>query len=308
MADAFDHLRKLADHFEVRKKRSAELAATLPSSQWSFALLGLTSNCERYTFGEIGELRTVELAPGEVELAAALNDKGIFGPVGRYARALKYELGVNAIAERPDSEFTTAWWIVSAIRLRTAVDILVPMAADRPWSTIACCTDGTCRVRFIEDVPQAKRLVPPAPVTKEHLDWVSENLLVVANLVADPRFRMAVDSLNAHSHQSSLRLSAASLWAGVEGLLEITTELRFRISVMIASYLEERGAARISLYSRCKALYDQRSKAVHGSKITDEDLQAHIVEVRSLLSRMLVKIVENKKVPHAQEYEALILS
>jgi hypothetical protein len=118
-----------------------------------------------------------------------------------------------------------------------------------------------------------------------------------------PEFRLAVESLTTHHFASSERMMAATLWAGIEALFEIQSELRFRLAIQIASILEPRGSTRRDLYRRVKKLYDVRSKAVHGSALSKDKMDEHIVEVRALLSRLLCKFTELGKVPNEEELE-----
>src|SRR5215211_5996085 len=99
-----------------------------------------------------------------------------------------------------------------------------------------------------------------------------------------PKFRLAVEALTTHQHLVSLRMMAASLWSGIEALLGIQAELRFRITLSIASILEPRGEQRSARYRRVKKLYDIRSKAVHGITLSENELISHVAETRKLLS------------------------
>jgi hypothetical protein len=307
--DLLKPLKGLTEHFEKRKARSAEIGQALPVGHWCFGLIGLQSEVSEFVFPGIGEFRAVELPPGEVELAAALRNKGLFSAIGRYARGIRHELAVSKdIGEDPNKVFTVGWWILSALRVRSMADFLVAAVADRPWSAIAAITDGTCDAQLIEDVPHAFRFDSKVTITAQHLEWVRDRLTTFAELLEEPRFRLAVEALTTHAHQSSLRLVAASLWAGIEALLDVTTELRFRIAVLVASYLEERGDARVAVFAKCKNLYDQRSLAIHGGKIEDDALRAHVLEVRVMLSRLLCRMVEEGRVPTPKDYERHLLA
>ena len=103
-------------------------------------------------------------------------------------------------------------------------------------------------------------------------------------------------------------MAAAALWAGFEALFGISSELRFRLSLLAAAYLEERGPERLALYRRIKKLYDYRSKAVHGGATSDDLLTGHVIEVRRLLSRLMCRMTEAGIMPTTEEYEELLLS
>ncbi len=100
----------------------------------------------------------------------------------------------------------------------------------------------------------------------------------------------------------------SSLWAGIESILGVEHELRFRISSYLAAYLQEKGKERLELNRNFKKLYDFRSKAVHGSHIDDMEMHKHIIEVRNLLSKLLIKIVESKTIPNQNDFDGALFT
>ena len=96
------------------------------------------------------------------------------------------------------------------------------------------------------------------------------------------------------------------LWSGIEALFAITTELRFRLATYVAATLEERGAKRTACYRRMKALYDFRSKLVHGGTVAENAIPEHIVEVRSILSQLSCKFTEAGSLHDEQAIERLL--
>jgi len=96
-------------------------------------------------------------------------------------------------------------------------------------------------------------------------------------------------------------LSLISLWGALEAMFSpSTTELRFRVSVLIASYLREPGQERLDLQKRVAALYDKRSAAAHGKpKHAGGDLFDTIVLVREVL----LKCLRQGSVPSREQLE-----
>jgi hypothetical protein len=273
-------------------------------------LLGLSTEVKEYRFAELATLRPVEEPPGEVELARALKDKTLLSAVGRYSHSITHELAVKgSLSPENQGAFNLAWWIVAAVRIKTLAEILVPAVSDHTWSTIAAVPQDSCNIQLIEDVPRARRLGPPVSVKELDLRWVDDHLESFAALLEleVQKFRLAVDSLTTHQQEASLRMTTASLWVGLEALFGVKAELCFRLAALVASCLEARGEQRITLYHDLKHLYDFRSKAVHGEKLTDEVLIAHILQVRRLLSRVLCKMVEEKRVPSEDDLDVALL-
>jgi len=269
-----------------------------------FAISGLNIQNLSFQFGEVAYLRQLRHPPGEVELASALQNKALLSAVARHMPSVTHELAVRyTVSEDKNHLLTLGWWIISAIRSRTLADLLVPAVSSISWDAIPAVDADSCEIHLLEDVPAARRFGSAAEVSKDSLEWVETYLTTWVELLEQPAFRLAVDSLTTHHQQTNLRMSAAALWAGLEALFGISAELRFRLAALAAAYLEDRGRERLKLYRRIKLLYDYRSKAVHGAAISESQLEAHVVEVRKLLSQLLCRITEARAFPSAENYE-----
>ena len=305
-----EKLLELIDHFKSRKDFANNRIANLAGKhEVCFALSGLIFRHGPYVFHEIGELREVLHPPGEVELAGALQNKSLLSPIARHMPAVTHELALQCSEPKlQQTELNIGWWILSALRCRTLIDLLVPAVANVSWDVFPAMQPNSCKVQLLEDVPKARRISPVKELSLESLDWVQQYLENWISLLEFPAFRLAVDSLTTHNQHANLRMTAAALWAGFEALFGISSELRFRLALMTAAYLEERGQKRLEAYRRIKKLYDYRSKAVHGGATTDNLLIEHIVEVRELLSRLVCRITELGEMPAIEDYEERLLT
>jgi len=205
------------------------------------------------------------------------------------------------------SAFNLAWWIISALRVKSLSEFLVPAVCDYSWSVVAGLEDNSCRAQLLEDVPQAHRIGDLTTISQSDFEWVFLHLTTFADLLENPRFRLAVDALTTHQQLINFRMMVASLWSGLEALMGISSELTFRISLFTACILEGRGEQRTKLFRSIRKLYEFRSKAVHGATITDEAMKQHIIEVRHLLSQVIQNMVETQEVPTVEGYEKLLL-
>lgn len=304
-----EKLSDLLNHFDSRKKYAAAKISSLSGkNEICFALSGLTFQNGPYVFKNIGELREVLHPPGEIELAGALKNKHLLSAVARHMPAVTYELALKSGETKllqPD--LNIGWWIISALRCRTLTDILVPAVANASWDVFPALQANSCEVQLIEDVPTARKICKSVEISINSLNWVHENLERWIALLELPTFRLAIDSLTTHNQHANLRMTAAALWAGFEALFGINSELRFRLALMAAAYLEERGPNRLVVYRRIKKLYDYRSKAVHGGAMSDKLLIEHIIEVRELLSRLVCLMTEIGKMPTIEDYEERLL-
>lgn len=300
----------LLHHFKSRKEyAAARMSDLFDQGELCFALSGLNFRDGPYAFPGVGELREVRHPPGEIELAAALRNKSLLSAVARHMPAVTHELALRCREPKfVQSNLNIGWWIISALRCRTLTEILVPAVASASWDVLPAVQADSYEVQLLEDVPAARQLSHRIEISIETLDWVQTNLDHWINLLEQPAFRLATDSLTTHHQHANLRMAAAALWAGFEALFGVNSELRFRLALLAAAYLEERGPDRLALYRRIKKLYDYRSKAVHGGATSDDLLTDHIIEVRGLLSRLMCRMTEAGKLPTTDEYEELLLS
>jgi len=310
MIDKREKVKDLLHYFKSRNEYAATRMTELcGQTETCFALSGLRFKHGHYVFSEIGELREVLHPPGEIELAAALSNKSLLSAVSRHMSSVTHELALKRSSQEfEQKDLTIGWFVISALRCRTLVDILIPAVASASWDIIPAIKDGSCKVQLLEDVPGARKLSDKVEVTLESLDWVQTNLENWIALLEQPPFHLAIDSLTTHHQHANLRMAAAALWAGFEALFGINSELRFRLAVLAASYLEERGPSRLAIYRRIKKLYDFRSKAVHGGVVSEGLLTNHIIEVRELLSRLVCRMTEIGTMPTTDEYEELLLT
>ncbi|MFN3243689.1 MAG: hypothetical protein ACE37K_19440 [Planctomycetota bacterium] len=292
---------------EARKQRAAARVNPSESSRMWFAMLGVELEAPELQIGEIATLRRVEEPPGEIELASALQDRSLMSAVGRYSSSIRAELGVERLRpEHPQSALTLGWWLISALRIKTLGDFLVPAVADHPWGTIAGLPETSCHVQLLEDVPRSRRLESVPAIAKSDLDWVEEHLASLAELLEVTRFRLAVECLTTHQHEGSLRMTAASLWSGIEALFGVTSELRFRLASLAAAFLAPRGDARVQRYRETKRLYDVRSKVVHGAAIESDAVTQHVLLARQLLAELLSRMIEAGRVPAGDDWDAIL--
>jgi hypothetical protein len=102
-------------------------------------------------------------------------------------------------------------------------------------------------------------------------------------------------------------MAVSKAWAGIEGLLRISSELRFRISLLAATVTSPPGESRVAKFSRIASLYDQRSKVVHGAAISLEKVQACAQESLQLLAELIIDAIAHGGVRSAAAIEAALL-
>ena len=115
------------------------------------------------------------------------------------------------------------------------------------------------------------------PVTEEDAEWIKENFNTFNELAADGgQFWFALEAAIYWRYSKDPRAAIARLWSGIEALFGISSELVYRISLLSASLLHPRGINRVNEFNEVKKLYKLRSKAVHGSYLSDKELSKTI--------------------------------
>jgi hypothetical protein len=294
-----------------RKERAQRRFTERQPGDWCFGFVGVrTEPADGVMLGLFGHIRPVEEAPGEVGLAAAIKNKALFGAVGRYMPMLKYELVIpREVASNPQMALNLGWNAVAGLRLRSGVEFLVPVVADHSWATIEGAAEGSCWAQLLEDSPRARRVSTRkhGVLNRDDAEWVASNFIRLLELRGSERFHFALDCLSSSYSESNYRLMTASLWAGIEALVGINQELRFRLSALLASLIRTPGVERLALYQDVRKLYDMRSRAVHGAALSTELLRQHVLSTRQLLADCLIAIVELGRLPSASDLEANLL-
>jgi len=146
--------------------------------------------------------------------------------------------------------------------------------------------------------------VAPRKISAADCQWLASHFSKARGMLDNEVFRSSVHCLSSCYWHPHPRPRLALVWAGIEALFNIESELSFRLSLLAARFLEpdDRAAAQ-ALFRRVKQLYTARSRAVHGGTMKG-DAKALIVDSASLLHRLLRRCVESGSLPDS---EALVL-
>ena len=134
-------------------------------------------------------------------------------------------------------------------------------------------------------------------LSENDITWMRENFSIARDLLQKDKFRNAVHCLATYHWHSLAQAQLALLWSGIEGIFEINSELVFRLSLYISSFLErDDKEKRIEIFNMVKNLYKQRSKAVHGSGKINDSKQAVESSVQ-LLQKIIIQCINSKDLP-----------
>lgn len=137
--------------------------------------------------------------------------------------------------------------------------------------------------------------------------WIAENLeRCIVLIYKHYELKLAVSSLDEVNFQQSLPMSLVLLWGALEAIFtKDKVELRFRVSIMVASYLEpDDGDKAYLLYKKIAKLYNERSKAAHGDNSVNQEI---LLQTYDLLYKSVEKMFEQNSVPTKENLERSLL-
>ena len=224
---------------------------------------------------------------------------------GGFGFDVNAELLVPANAEEQfGSKIGVARTVLFLLRLGVNPAITLPVFSNYPFSSLAQVADKEARLQPFEVQPRHFPLgVVGGRATPEAIAWVANRWQVTHKLInKNAEFALAVEAIDRGQFVQNSALTLVSLWSALESLFSpATSELRFRVSSLIAAFLEQPGAQRHSLQKEVAKLYDKRSAAAHGKpKHEAEDLLATF----SLLRRILMQIIDLGSVPSKESLDA----
>lgn len=193
--------------------------------------------------------------------------------------------------------------LTSALRLYADPAVTLVAISNCPYSALIDRRLEGCIITPLEVTPRYFPLRSTTPgCNHAGLRWVARHWKPMLKLYqAHAEFRLAVDALDHGQFEPNSALSLVSLWGAIEALFSpSTTELKFRVSALVAAFLERPGISRLTKQREVSALYDKRSAAAHGKP---KHSQEHLLATFELLRAVLVRITESGRVPSKSELE-----
>jgi Apea-like HEPN len=212
----------------------------------------------------------------------------------------------NTIHPTLSQQYALARFIGSVLRLWTNPAIRLHAMSAHPFTELIRLDGNRPYLVPLESFKQHSRLGLVETATMlESLAWVQANWRTAHRLYSSStEFRLASDALDAAQFVENEALALVSLWAAIEALFSPSTaELKFRVSALIASFLEAPGSARRSRQKEIAHLYDKRSAAAHGKP---RHQNADLVATFELLRRILIKMIQQGDVPSKDHLDALL--
>lgn len=127
--------------------------------------------------------------------------------------------------------------------------------------------------------------------------WLESHFENAQILLNQHGFQNAVHCLATYHWHSLPRAQLALLWAGIEGLFGVESEIVFRVSLYTAKFLAPDDAlVQRQIFTDVKKLYSVRSKAVHGGRLKGDPSNS-VSESVELLRKLIVACVEGNQLP-----------
>jgi hypothetical protein len=213
----------------------------------------------------------------------------------------------NASSNIGEDPFFLIRWVVSLLRIWSAPTVSVPVISNKPYS-VALRTEGN-EALILPFETQTRGIFLETEggrsISSDRLSWVSDSWRSGARLAKEHKeFRLAVEALDQAHFVHDWALGVLLIWAALEGLFSPSrSELRFRVSALIASFLEPPGTNRRLLHNRLTKLYDARSAAAHERSSIDRQV---LLESMELLRRLIIKMISDSQVPSKDELEVCL--
>jgi hypothetical protein len=203
----------------------------------------------------------------------------------------------------PNQPWTFAWWIVALIRLRTNANLLASVYANHPLTKESTSLKDF-RIKTLEFVQSVLTISPstsPDILKISDLEWVKQHWYAAAEMMPSPEFSIIFHVLVECRFVRKPELALLMLWAGLEEVFSPNkSELRFRVSSLLAAYLEPPGRKRLQRQKEIAKLYDLRSSAAHGRG--ENAIQA-FRDTYELARSIIFKMIAERKVPTKGELE-----
>lgn len=203
----------------------------------------------------------------------------------------------SSIEEQYGSKIAVAKTLVFLLRLRVNPATSVPVFSNYSFSSLPEIPDGQA-ILFPYEV-QSRHFplgVVGGKVDAEAIEWVSGHWQTVHRLTSEStNFSLAIEAYDRGQFVQNTDLTMISLWGALEALFSpALSEPGSRISSLIAAYVEAPGHECVKCQKEIVKLYEKRSVAARGE--TSHNLE-ELLDTFNLLRRVLVTMIEQKKVP-----------
>jgi hypothetical protein len=231
-------------------------------------------------------------------------------PWSAAAGGLAFDMHVQIeVPSAVQSEYTLepefiAWWITAMLRLRVGPAFIAPVLGEQSFETAKL---NHSSAKYIPLETESRLLVidphPRKVITELDLAWTSKYWVPASRLFnQNEAFRLLFEAVDQSMFARRRGLALLWLWGGLEAIFSPDkAELKYRISSVLASFLEPAGTPRLTAQKAIAKLYDSRSAAAHGRSDKKHDA---LQETYDVARRSIIRMIETGRVPTHAELEA----
>lgn len=253
-------------------------------------------------------MRMFVLAAGHGEPETSFGGSRIHSETPGYDIVGQIAIPASLVSESGLHLEGTAWLFASLLRLASTPRLRAPSVSTVSFDRKVLSVSGQSIPMEQEIVPDRLDLAPDAPatLTPEDLDWVRMHWRTCLDMFRrDSAFALLLRAVDGASFAGDPSLALVLLWGALENIFSPSRqELKFRVSVNIACFLEAPGPNRVKMQRVGGKLYDARSAAAHGSPHSE---LAPAASSYALARRVLMKVIESKQVPTAKALQEAML-
>ncbi len=227
---------------------------------------------------------------------------------GGDAYDIHVEIAVTEPAQLPAglSGNQVIWLIAALLRIASYPYLSVVVLSDVDFSSAARAINQPNLKPF--EVSQRSFKKPgelPQSLSETDIAWVRRIWPTAADMMnKSASFRSAFKAFDESSVVGRTSASLLAVWGGLEQLFSPSgSELSFRVSAYVASYLQRAGDDRLRLFKTIQKLYGARSKAAHTANDID---RAHFIESFVIMRNILVRILDDGKIPTQDDLQNLL--
>lgn len=210
------------------------------------------------------------------------------------------------LENRFEDRLGVARTLLFLLRLGVNPATTLPVFSNYPFSARSEANDSNIKLFSFEVQQRHFPLgVAGGVATAASVAWVKDRWQVTHELIGkSAEFSLAVEAIDSGQFVQNTALALVSLWGALEAIFSpSTSELKFRVSSLIATFLEPPGNDRVNRQEKIAKLYDKRSAAAHGKPTHEPE---HLLETFNLLREVLIKIIDLGHVPAKKELESLL--
>jgi hypothetical protein len=288
--------------------------------KWFVLLAGLQMEIEELELGPGLVLRHLKKPISVFDLAAAgakgFREWAVLEPIAGVC-ACELESDSKSAREHGYDTLNRAW-LASALLVLRGYGKHIPVACSAySWNLIAGRSKVANSRSLPTDLPrfkgglleyQLKVLTTPALLNEKlnakDAGWINSHFETFNRIAAkSTQFRLALEAAVDWRFSKEPRSAVARLWSGIESLFRISSELVYRVSILSACLLEERGKMRKERFKDVKKLYGFRSKVVHGGNISEKKIVESMDGSFRLLCELLQLCIEKGHVLGSRDFE-----